>query len=282
MGIGYGITMAKNAYSLSKTKIRSYSADKNLLAAHNEHLQYNADNRQLAQDELNESRTLRTTTQQRLNQIQGGLSYATTQNNLNNNIATNEGNITHIAQSIQRDNVSELIRILQQYRNNGITTNIPNDDTADNLENYIFQLGEALSATPIGRLPAAPVGLRGNAQTQITQIQNAYNNIQNHQRNIQDERNKLNDLINGTQVVNELNAKITEQENEIANWDANHTDKMEDLIQHWNMLETGRNTKTGPMYNWFHRISKKEAQKDLTANKAAIIAQYRATHSIAA
>ena len=82
--------------------------------------------------------------------------------------------------------------------------------------------------------------------------------------------------------VDLLNAQIAEQENEVANWDANHVDELEELVQHWNMLETGRNTKTGPMYNWFRNLKKKNAQNRLNNQKASIIAHYNSTHSIAA
>jgi hypothetical protein len=46
------------------------------------------------------------------------------------------------------------------------------------------------------------------------------------------------------------------------------------------MLETGRNTKTGPMYNWFKNLYKTNAQKRFDGKKAGIIADYMSNHSI--
>ena len=92
----------------------------------------------------------------------------------------------------------------------------------------------------------------------------------------------LNNLVRGKENIDLLNAQIAEQENEVANWDANHVDELEELVKHWNLLETGRNTKTGPMYNWFRNLKKKNAQNRLNNQKASIIAHYNSTQSIAA
>jgi hypothetical protein len=283
MGVGYGITAIRNAYQLSQTKIKSYSdATGRLRDAHDQHLQSNADERTNAQNALNANRAQQTTLQGQMAGIMQGRTYDQTETALNNNIATTEGYITNISNSIQNNNIPLLITILNAYRTSGAHPDIPSNNTADRLENYINQLHNALNATPIGNLPTAPAGVSGTVQAQITIIQNKYNNIQNYLTTDQNSKNELDDLINGTETLNQLNALITQQENEISHWDENHTDKMEELVKYWNMLETGRNTKTGPMYNWFKRLSKKKAQKDLDNNKASIIAMYNSSHSIAA
>lgn len=279
MSIGYGITMAKNAYSLSKTKIRSYSDRKNnnLYNAHEEHLRHNAENRQNLNDELNANRALRTTTQTRLNTIQGTASYADTETRLNGEISTHEGYLANIS-----NNITTLETAINEYIANGSHSEIPDDTAASQLSNALQYIKAEYVKNPVTPLRSLTVGVTGSLQTALNNIQTNWANIDNYRTDLEKSRTDLNDLVNGTETVNQLNNKIAEQENEIANWDANHNDKMEDLIQHWNMLETGRNTKTGPMYNWFSRLSKKKAQDDLNANKAAIIAQYRASHSIAA
>ena len=139
-----------------------------------------------------------------------------------------------------------------------------------------------MNQTPVGSLPPRPAGIGGSLIQEINQISRRWGYLQGYNNAVLNNQDALNDLVNGTETLNQLNALITQQEDEILHWDENHTDKMEELVKYWNMLETGRNTKTGPMYNWFKRLSKKKAQKDLDNNKASIIAMYNSSHSIAA
>ena len=97
-----------------------------------------------------------------------------------------------------------------------------------------------------------------------------------------DKQAELDDLVNGTELLAQLRDQITRHEDEVANWDNNHMDEMEELALYWNRLETGRNTKTGPMYNWFRFLSKKKAQEDFDGRAAGIISAYNKHHSIAA
>ena len=92
----------------------------------------------------------------------------------------------------------------------------------------------------------------------------------------------LEDIINGTELLAQLNAQIADHERELNNWDTNHIDELEDLVKYWNMLETGRTTKTGPMYNWFRNLSKKNAQKRFNTQIPTIISAYNQSHTIAA
>ena len=276
MGVGYGITMAKNAYSLSKTKIRSYS-DKTgrLRAAHDQHLQSNNDERTTLQNTRNANIRHRNYLQHHTNNILAGRSYDVAKNDIENDITNDETVINNVLNAIEE---------LRSALNKHITV-APNPDIvdADELSNFLDNADNALSQDPVGALPAyAPGMVNGALLAPLDTITVNWGHIQTLRVNIKRNKRKLDYLIDGTETVNQLNTLIAKQENEILHWDENHTDKMKHLIEHWNMLETGRNTKTGPMYNWFSRLSKKKAQDDLNANKAAIIAQYRASHSIAA
>ena len=96
------------------------------------------------------------------------------------------------------------------------------------------------------------------------------------------QRQKLDDLVNGTELLTQLDEQITRHQDEVSNWDANHMDAMEELALYWNMLETGRNTKTGPMYNWVRNLNKNNAQERFSGQVSGLISAYNQSHSIAA
>lgn len=276
MGVGYGITAIRNAYQLSQTKIRSYSdATGRLRDAHEQHLQSNTDARTNAQNALDANRAHQTTLQGEMARIMGRRTYARTEADLNSAITANENNLNTIITAIQT---------LRSALNTHITSrHHPDIVNPNELNNFLNNVDAALDQNPVGPFPApSTIIVSGGLVNPLTTIRTNWGNIQTYRNNITNNQNTLNDLVNGTETLNQLNALITQQENEILHWDENHTDKMEELVKYWNMLETGRNTKTGPMYNWFKRLSKKKAQKDLDNNKASIIAMYNSSHSIAA
>lgn len=119
--------------------------------------------------------------------------------------------------------------------------------------------------------------------------QATYQNIEQQERAYQNQVNVNNNLDNrlaqwhsATNTINELNNRITARDNEIRNWDQNHQDEYRQLMAYWDMLETGRDTHTGEMYNWFGRFSKKKAQEDFDAQKQNHINNYLNNYSYAA
>ena len=275
MGIGYGITIAKNAISLSQTKINKYS-DKNgnLAGAHNEHLKRTADNKKTLENELNANRKLHTNTQTNLDTLQAGRSYADTERAFTTGIRTNEAKLNNITTAI-----NALKSALQTHYVRG-----PHPDIADatELENWLEEVENGLAKATVPTMPTHNVMVRNGLNAHVGTIQREWGNIQTYRTDLKDNQKSLNDLVNGKQIIDELNQRIPEQEAEFANWDTTHTDKMEELVKYWNMLETGRNTKTGPMYNWWFFRSAKNAQKNFDKKKALKIAKYNASHSIAA
>ena len=280
MGIGYGITIAKNAISLSQTKIKRYS-DKNgnLAAAHKDHLKINANKKQALEDELNANRQLHTNTQTKLNNLQLGRTYADTERAFTTGISTNEAELAKVLPKITPE-VTALKSALQSYYVNG--GHHPDIVDATELENWLAQIENALNDSTQLTMPR-PSGImvRPPLTSHVTRIGAEWRNIQTYRTDLKKNQDSLNDLVNGKQIIDELNQRIPEQEAEFANWDTTHTDKMEELVKYWNMLETGRNTKTGPMYNWWLKSAKK-AQDDFNKEKAIKIAKYNASHSIAA
>ena len=279
MGVGYGITAIRNAYQLSKTKIRSYSdATGRLRDAHEQHLQSNTDARTVAQNALNANRAQQTTLQGEMAGIMatmGTSTYTQTETALNSAITADKNNLNTIITAIQT---------LRSALNTHITSrHHPDIVNPNELNNFLNNVDAALDQNPVGPFPAPATPIvRNGLDNLLATISTNWSNIQTYRDNITNNQHTLNDLVNGTETLNQLNALITQQENEILHWDENHTDKMEELVKYWNMLETGRNTKTGPMYNWFRNLSKKKAQKRFDNDKASIIAQYNTSHSIAA
>ena len=93
--------------------------------------------------------------------------------------------------------------------------------------------------------------------------------------------NRLAQWQSATNTINELNNRIAARDNEIRNWDQNHQDEYRQLMAYWDMLETGRDTHTGEMYNWFGRFSGKQAQEDFDARKQNYINNYMNNYSYA-
>lgn len=84
---------------------------------------------------------------------------------------------------------------------------------------------------------------------------------------------RLSQWESATQAIEELNAQITEKQDNLTNWDDEHNTKYTELMAYWDMLETGRDFHTGKMYNW-GTLSKKKAQTEFDANKDTFIADY--------
>lgn len=84
-------------------------------------------------------------------------------------------------------------------------------------------------------------------------------------------------------AIDELNKQIDKRNAVVNNWDNDHKDKYMELMAYWDMLETGRDTKMGKMYNWGGRgISAKGAQKKFDSQKQTYINDYLSGYSYAA
>lgn len=280
VSVGYGITTVVNAYRLSQTKIKQYSdKENNLKNAHDEYLKQNSDDKQALKDALNANKRHSNFLTFHTNQIMGGKTYDATKTDIENTIRTNETNLNNIKTTIN----NEINVLTNAYLSCTPTYTHPDILDKDELERFIFNATEALKQDPVEPFPKPKTTIvQGTLQNAFNKIETNWNKVQGYASSLKKNRKKLDFLVDGIETVQQLNQQITEQQEEFDKWDEKHTDKMEELIQYWNMLETGRNTKTGPMYNWFHRLSKAKAQKDLENNKAAIIERYNTSHSIAA
>ena len=100
--------------------------------------------------------------------------------------------------------------------------------------------------------------------------------VANHRVELQ-----LNTWTEASNTVRNLSDNINRRDETLRNWDQNHQDEYRQLMAYWDMLETGRDTHTGEMYNWFGRLSGKQAQKDFDARKQNYINNYVNNYSYA-
>ena len=126
------------------------------------------------------------------------------------------------------------------------------------------------------------------ANTAQTALNTADRNRQNEERlynYIQgrntDRYNKISEFKNARARIQELTDQIDRRNQIVNEWDSNHKNLHDELLQFWDFLETGRDSKTGNFYNRF-TLSKKQAQKQLDNTKHMLFQQYQRGYTMAA
>lgn len=286
MGIGYGITMIGNAINLSGSKIKQYS-DKsgNFAAEHNAYLDKQAADKVALESLLTSERAQQATTQATVDGIRRGRTYDVAKTDIETELGTLDGDVATTQAALQHqiqdftnvvvDNATGTPRITGRDDINAISAflNEVNSDSA----------GTTTIAVPVLHTPTVTVGpTTYDLDHMMRRILLRRRVLAARTSNRDSKQSELDDLVNGTELLTQLNDQITRHADEVRNWDANHVDDLEELVKYWNMLETGRNTKTGPMYNWFRNLSAKNAQKRFNGQVSTLIADYNSSHSIAA
>lgn len=129
-----------------------------------------------------------------------------------------------------------------------------------------------------------------NINQNITRLQNLQANIDHvidgrkRQLNAQERLNnrqefRLNAWTEAKNTVDLMTERITKRDEQILNWDADHKDRYMELMAYWDMLETGRGSKTGKMYNWFENLSKKKAEQRFATERGQIVNDYLSNYS---
>lgn len=103
---------------------------------------------------------------------------------------------------------------------------------------------------------------------------NALKDYKDAQNESADTASKIKQFEEATKRIEELNKSISERNETVNKWDEKHKNQYDDLIAYWDLLETGRDGRVGPFYNFF-TLSKKKAQEKLNNNKNTIIQNYR-------
>ena len=132
------------------------------------------------------------------------------------------------------------------------------------------------------QIPAANLAhARQHIAQYQTDMQNAQNIYNAAQSNVDDLNTKIEDFENATARIKELDERIKKRNDTVNNWDKEHQDKYKELMAYWDLLETGRDSHTGPMYSWALGNAKKKQDK-FDKNKNVIFATYSNKYSMAA
>ncbi len=261
--IGYGLTIAGNAYRLRGAKFNDKR--NKFLKASQEMWQADTDAaRAHATDELHEFETGKTVAETTKASITAthGIDDA--------NIGTKQTDLsTHLADlATKKDELDTLKHEKQEleFELNGI---------AQNYQFFEDWLNDLANLTSPDR-PAYEnernqlLAQKSRIESRINNIDNEINGTGNKQADYDslktqtdDERTNINNFLNATRDIEFYNAKITEQNDLLANFDDKHQDMYARLMRYWDMLQDSET-------NWFG--SKERAQDDFNSRRAAIIA----------
>lgn len=270
--VGYGLTIAGNAYRLRGAKFND-KRNKFLKAAQETWQRDTDAARVQATNELHDFETGKTTAET----TKAGI---TASHGIDDaNIGAKQTDLsTHLADlATKKDELDTLKREKQEleFELNGIT------------QNYQFfddWLNDPANATSPDR-PAYEnerntlLAQKSRIEGRIYNIEDAINGTGHKQADYDalktltdDERTNINDFLNATRDIEFYNAKITEQNDLLANFDDKHQDMYARLMRYWDTLQ---NSET----NWFG--SKERAQEDFNTRRAAIIAMHAPGHGFA-
>ncbi|MEE1111464.1 MAG: hypothetical protein UIH99_04590 [Alphaproteobacteria bacterium] len=232
---------------------------------------------------LDNARTAEQAEKNRLDQLKTTLNYDTAKTNVDNHQTyTNQKNdleqkIIDLTDEIQ--NLDRQIQLIsatpgmtpeeKQVRIKALVQNkIQKDDELKNANTELTNIDNAIQQ--IEQDPNWQNNTYQNTVQNIDQQENAYRD-QLRANNALDDR--LSKWQSATETITELQNQINARQEEIQNWDKDHQDLYRKLMAHWDLLETGRNTHTGVMYNWT-TLSAKQSQKNFDAKKQSIIDDY--------
>ncbi len=118
------------------------------------------------------------------------------------------------------------------------------------------------------------------AQTQYTTADKQYNKAKNEYDKISKDNDyqgltdKINQFEEATKSIDEINETIEQKQAALDNWDAEHSNKILELENYWNFLQTGHTT------TW--RFNTKTAQKQFDAQKNVLLANYTDNYGLVA
>ena len=255
--VGYGVTIGVNAMRLSNSKIHKTTGRIN-------------DERIAKNDELNRQKTALgnqiTNEQNERDTIQSHIDDMTahmqTPAKLNPRIALLEAGI-----EARRADINARRNALEVWVNAN-----PDDPHIDEVERFIAELSYGMMPAPLAT--GNPV-----IDDSSMEIVAKLNQIQRHSGRLNTHRNTVADFENAANMVAAYDQQITRHQDEMAHWDENHTDDFQELLNYWNMLETGRDSHTGKMYSWIGR--KSNQQKRFSTKVAPQIIANAMTNTIA-
>lgn len=286
MGIGYTVTMVGNAIRLSGSRIKRYSDKKgNFKREHDQYLQKQQDDKQALEDLLRNERSQQAATQATVDSIRGTRTYDVAKTDIETELGNLSGDVA-TTQAALKQQIQDFTDVVIDDTTGTPRITNPNDINA--ISDFLSEVNADLAGTttinvPVLHGPTVTIGATTyDLDHMMRRILLRRRVLSTRTTNRDSKQTELDDLVNGTELLTQLNDQITRHDAEVRSWDADHVDDLEELVKHWNMLETGRNTKTGPMYNWFRNLSAKGAQKRFNSQVQSLISQYNSNHSIAA
>lgn len=316
LGIGYGLTIAGNAFRLNNSKFKG-RPDRIAKAQATRNKQNAADKAAFIRDTTARNDRLNTAMTNKQNERDALSSQfgITDENYDEQRVALDRARATEQRQKDELDkandatkNAHKLFRQNQQY-----DANIKQaEDEIQNINNTIRQLGKSardnLNGKPsherkhivdatnakIAELRQQKDELKQNiaefkdlkqqneespdwnstVAANFDQKQQEYGRILNDNN---DQESKLEQYKNATEDIQELQKRINENNQKMAQWDNTHTDKYAELMAYWDFLESGRDSQMGRMYSWKPR-SAKTSQKKFDAAKEQMLATFMARH----
>ena len=250
LGVGYGVTIGVNLVRKSRSKIRK---KKGLLAKAQQEWAEDVENqKQDVQRALNSANVRKT---QNWNAVHNARRKGDIEADINN--------FTGGAQMLQNtieNGLQQLASFVQQQTNNQATQ----DRDILVIQKYIEDVKNAIQGQgTTGQNPTVPqlTGVGQGMQNVINTIDNTLTNLSNQNQQLGTKQTELDNLNNAIAELRAANNQKTEMDKKLKTWGADHKDKYKELIDHWNKLETGRDTHTGEMYSWLPRSAEKK-QKD--------------------
>ena len=239
LGVGYGITIGGNLARKSRSKIRK---KKGLLdKAQKEWAEDVEKQKQDTQQALNDANARKT-------QNWDAVHNARRKGDIEADINNFSGGAQMLQNTIENA-LQQLDSFIQQQTNNQPTQ----DQDILAIQKYIEDVEASLQGQgTTGQNPAVPqlTGVGQGMQNVINTIDNTLNNLNNQNQQLGTRQTELNNLNTAIAELRAANNQKTEMEKKLNNWDADHKDKYQELVDHWNKLETGRDTHLGAMYSW--------------------------------
>ncbi|MBQ8255605.1 MAG: hypothetical protein IJY99_01415 [Alphaproteobacteria bacterium] len=332
-GLGYGITMAVNAYNLSGSKFKG-ERDKNLKKASDNWANKNATEKQdaeaerrhkdaMANQEIQQkTQDLRDannglTQQQRITDSNLGQKKADLDNDeqrltgIKNQINNDKEQQSYKDAKTNVDTYNNLNAAIPQLRQEGakLRRDIKKLNDKINQIQIDTQMTDAEKQFRTNALLQQKIEMQNrrteiaqelrqsrnnlnnitnnpnwaNQQQAVTDMERRENDLQQEQDSLDDMKSRVKKYESAKNSIEELSEQISKRDEEIRDWDNNHKDQYKELMAYWDMLETGRNTRTGKMYNWGGRgLSAKGAQGKFDAKKQQYINDYLSNYSYTA
>ena len=276
VGIGYGLTFARNAIRLSNSKIKKTTGALN--QERKDRLQADAD----AKSHLDNQIALEQAQISNVNSIidghltAGGARIAPDAYKTNLNTAMTTANAD--LQTAKNDVANALTTVID-WLNDAANRTDPNYNSVYDYYSAVYAAWESNGAGH-ATLPVLPAGMTFAgvpASTIENDIRTALQNMESRTHDYDDANDKLTEFTNAENTLSALTDQLARHTAESGAWDDNHHDHVEELINYWNMLESGRNTHSGPMYSWFGR---KKTQENKFKNIRGNIIQHAMQNSI--